>query len=205
VIDTATLQFDSQGLIPGIVQAPSGQVRMLGYLDRAALARTQETGLVTFFSRSRQRLWTKGEESGHVLKLIDLQADCDADALLITAEPVGPTCHTGTGSCFGDSATTVAAILGDLEAVLRARQAAAGPDGSYTERLFYAGVDRIAKKVVEEAGELVIAAKNLPGPPDAMVAFLGEAADLLFHFELLLLDRGVSLANVAETLRARRR
>ncbi|WP_306589592.1 bifunctional phosphoribosyl-AMP cyclohydrolase/phosphoribosyl-ATP diphosphatase HisIE [Geothrix sp. 21YS21S-4] len=194
-----TLRFGPDGLIPGIVQSLAGEVRMLAWLNREALQRTLDTGFVTFWSRSRQALWVKGATSGNRLRLLQIRPDCDRDALLILAEPEGPTCHRGTESCFdGEAAPATLPWLGRLEALLKARKAAADPAGSYTQKLFAQGVDRIAKKVVEEAGEVVIAAKN-----DDREAFLGEAADLLFHLELLLLDRGASLLDVVETLHRR--
>lgn len=198
-MDLDTLRFDSAGLIPGIVQSPQGEVRMLAWLNREALERTLVSGFVTFWSRSRQALWTKGETSGNRLRLIQIRPDCDGDALLILAQPEGPSCHRGTESCF-DGATWPATLpwLGRLEALLQARQASANPSGSYTQRLFAQGVDRIGKKVVEEAGEVVIAAKN-----EDREAFLGEAADLLFHLELLLLNRGTTLVEVVGELQRR--
>ncbi|MBS2030285.1 MAG: bifunctional phosphoribosyl-AMP cyclohydrolase/phosphoribosyl-ATP diphosphatase HisIE [Deltaproteobacteria bacterium] len=208
MIDLDTLQFDANGLIPAIVQAPAGDVRMLGWCNREALEKTLATGLVTFFSRSRNRIWTKGEESGHTLKLRELRADCDRDALLVVADPTGPTCHRDTPTCFDDAEQPEGLMwLAELEQVLRGRKASASLEGSYTQKLFAQGVDRIAKKVVEEAGEVVLAAKNLaPGETGpAREAFLGEAADLLFHLELLLLDRGASLLDVVQVLAARHR
>lgn len=199
-----TLRFDSDGLIPGIVQDRAGTIRMVAWLNQEALRLTLETGFVTFWSRSRQALWTKGESSGNRLKLIQIRPDCDADALLILADPEGPSCHRGTESCFdADSeggAPWPAALpwLGRLEALLKSRKAAASLDGSYTQKLFAQGVDRIAKKVVEEAGEVILAAKN-----DDREAFLGEAADLLFHLDLLLVERGASLLEVVEVLHGR--
>lgn len=202
-----TLRFDSDGLIPGIVQSRTGEIRMVAWLNREALQLTLDTGFVTFWSRSRQALWVKGESSGNRLKLTQIRPDCDADTLLILADPEGPSCHRGTESCFDPvpedklAATPWPATLpwlGQLETLLRARQTTADPAGSYTQRLFAQGVDRIAKKVVEEAGEVVIAAKN-----DDREAFVGEAADLLFHLELLLLERGASLLDVVEVLHHR--
>lgn len=201
-MDFDTLTFDSNGLIPAIVQDRSGSVRMMAWLNREALQRTLDTGFVTFWSRSRQSLWVKGETSGNRLRLLQIHPDCDGDTLLILAEPEGPSCHRGTQSCFdaapeaGQAATLP--WLGRLEALLKARQAAADPAGSYTQKLFAQGVDRIAKKVVEEAGEVILAAKN-----DDREAFLGEAADLLFHLELLLLERGAGLLDVVEVLHRR--
>jgi len=193
------LRFGPDGLIPGLVQSPMGEVRMLAWLNRESLQITLETGFVTFFSRSRQALWTKGESSGNRLKLIQIRPDCDGDALLILADPEGPTCHRGTESCFdGEPIPPTLPWLSHLETLLRSRQASANPAGSYTEKLFAQGVDRIAKKVVEEAGEVILAAKNTDRE-----AFLNEAADLLFHLEMLLLDRGASLLEVVEVLHRR--
>lgn len=194
------LTFDSAGLIPGIVQDRTGEVRMVAWLNREALQRTLDTGFVTFWSRSRQALWVKGETSGNRLKLVQIRPDCDSDTLLILADPEGPSCHRGTQSCFDGVEDCPATLpwLGRLEALLASRQATADRQGSYTQKLFAQGVDRIAKKVVEEAGEVVIAAKN-----HDREAFLGEAADLLFHLDMLLLERGASLLDVVEVLRKR--
>lgn len=202
-----TLRFDSDGLIPGIVQSRTGEIRMVAWLNREALQLTLDTGFVTFWSRSRQALWVKGESSGNRLKLIQIRPDCDADALLILVDPEGPSCHRGTESCFDpvpedklDETPWPATLpwLGQLETLLRDRRTAADPAGSYTQRLFAQGVDRIAKKVVEEAGEVVIAAKN-----EDREAFVGEAADLLFHLDLLLIERGASLLDVVAVLHDR--
>lgn len=202
----AQVTFDEKGLVPGIVQSPGGEVRMLGYLNRESLKTTLETGLVTFWSRSRQSLWTKGETSGNTLKLVEVRIDCDGDALLIIAEPTGPTCHRGTDSCFEGDALPQP-WLERLEDLLRQRKAAASPEGSYTQKLFARGVDRIGKKVVEEAGEVVIGAKNFaldPSEPNR-TEFLGEAADLLFHLQMLLVSQGFSLQDAALVLRERHR
>jgi phosphoribosyl-ATP pyrophosphohydrolase/phosphoribosyl-AMP cyclohydrolase len=206
-MDIDSLRFGPDGLIPGIVQDRAGAVRMVAWLNRDALQRTLDTGFVTFWSRSRQALWTKGETSGNRLKLVQLRPDCDADALLILADPEGPSCHRGTETCFDLSpegqagnvaCPTTLPWLGRLEALLKSRKASADPAGSYTQKLFAKGVDRIAKKVVEEAGEVVIAAKN-----EDREEFLGEAADLLFHLDMLLLERGASLLDVVEVLHRR--
>jgi phosphoribosyl-ATP pyrophosphohydrolase/phosphoribosyl-AMP cyclohydrolase len=202
-MDLDSLQFGPDGLMPGIVQDRAGAVRMVAWLNRDALQRTLATGFVTFWSRSRQALWTKGETSGNRLRLIQLRPDCDADVLLILAEPEGPSCHRGTETCFdpgpmGSPWPATLPWLGRLEALLKSRKASADPAGSYTQKLFSQGVDRIAKKVVEEAGEVVIAAKN-----EDREAFLGEAADLLFHLDMLLLERGASLLDVVEVLHGR--
>jgi len=198
-MDIDSLTFGPDGLIPGIVQDRAGAVRMVAWLNRDALQRTLDTGFVTFWSRSRQALWTKGETSGNRLKLVQIRPDCDADALLILADPEGPSCHRGTETCFdGEPWPSTLPWLGRLEALLKARKASADPAGSYTQKLFAQGVDRIAKKVVEEAGEVILAAKN-----EDREAFVGEAADLLFHLEMLLLDRGASLLDVVDVLHQR--
>lgn len=191
------LAFDAQGLVPALAQDRFGRVRMVGWMDREAVRATQEKGLATFWSRSRKALWTKGETSGNRLALRSLRADCDGDTLLLSVEAEGPTCHTGTRTCFGESGEGLP-WLGDLEDLLRRRKASASAEGSYTEKLFARGVDRIAKKVVEEAGEVAIAAKN-----EDRAEFLGEAADLLFHLDALLVERGGSLLDVVDVLRAR--
>ena len=198
-MDLNSLTFGPDGLIPGIVQSPSGEVRMVAWLNREALQLTLDTGFVTFWSRSRQALWVKGESSGNRLKLLQIRPDCDADVLLILAEPDGPTCHRGTGSCFdGEAWPATLPWLGRLEALLNSRKDAADLKGSYTQKLFAQGLDRIAKKVVEEAGEVVIAAKN-----DDREDFLGEAADLIFHLDMLLLAKGASLLDVVAVLQQR--
>jgi phosphoribosyl-ATP pyrophosphohydrolase/phosphoribosyl-AMP cyclohydrolase len=202
-MDIDSLTFGPDGLIPGIVQDRAGAVRMVAWLNRDALLRTLDTGFVTFWSRSRQALWTKGETSGNRLRLVQIRPDCDADALLILAEPEGPSCHRGTETCFDPSLEGPSGVapwpstlpwLGRLEALLKARKASADPTGSYTQKLFAQGVDRIAKKVVEEAGEVILAAKN-----EDREAFVGEAADL----EMLLVDRGASLLDVVAVLHHR--
>jgi phosphoribosyl-ATP pyrophosphohydrolase/phosphoribosyl-AMP cyclohydrolase len=198
-MDLDTLRFGPDGLIPGLVQDRTGTLRMVAWLNREALQLTLDTGFVTFWSRSRQALWTKGETSGNRLKLIQVRPDCDADALLILADPEGPSCHRGTPSCFdGDPWPASLPWLGRLETLLKARKQTADPTGSYTQKLFAQGIDRIAKKVVEEAGEVVIAAKN-----EDREAFLGEAADLLFHLDMLLLERGATLLDVVDVLHRR--
>lgn len=197
MLNPDALKFDPDGLLPAVVQDPFGRVRMVGWMDREAIRATQDRGLVTFWSRSRNALWTKGATSGNRLRLLSMRADCDGDTLLVTAEAEGPTCHRGTRTCFGEDSEGLS-WLGDLEDLLRTRKASASREGSYTEKLFARGVDRIGKKVVEEAGEVVIAAKN-----EDRDEFLGEAADLLFHLEALLVARGASLAEVAAVLRDR--
>lgn len=184
------------GLLPAIVQdARSLRVLMLGYMDRDALALTLRSGKVTFFSRSRQRLWTKGESSGHVLELVSIAHDCDADTLLVRAHAHGPTCHLGRDSCFADAGGSV---LAELDALIERRERER-PPGSYATRLFEQGTRRAAQKVGEEGVETALAAV---AQDDA--ALLGEAADLAFHLLVLLRTRGLGLAELEATLLARR-
>lgn len=186
------------GLISAIVQHwRDGRVLMLGYMNREALDTTLASGKVTFYSRSRQRLWTKGETSGNTLALKSIHADCDADALLVLAEPNGPTCHLGTDSCFGDASEPELAFLGRLDALV-ARRHAELPEGSYTTRLFDGGVRRIAQKVGEEGVETALAAV---GEEDG--ALVGEAADLMYHLLVLLRARNLGLDEVCARLRER--
>jgi phosphoribosyl-AMP cyclohydrolase / phosphoribosyl-ATP pyrophosphohydrolase len=190
------------GLIPAIVQhAGTGAVLMLGYMNAEALKVTQSSGRVTFWSRSKQRLWTKGEESGHFLTLKQLQIDCDGDALLILAEPHGAVCHLGSATCWGGAAprarAEATAFLGELDELLAARLRDR-PEQSYTVKLADQGIGRIAQKVGEEGVELALAAVS---QGDAQV--LGEAADLIYHTTLLLRAKGLSLAQVAEELSRR--
>ena len=192
-----TLDFEKQGgLVPAIVQdADTLRVLMLGYMDAAAVEATQATGRVTFFSRSRQRAWTKGETSGHWLELVSMSADCDGDALLVLARPQGPTCHTGAASCFTGSAGHA---LASLDALIEARERTR-PEGSYTTRLFDGGVRRIAQKVGEEGVETALAAVAQDD-----TALLGEAADLVFHLLVLLRARGLGWKDVEGVLETRR-
>lgn len=188
----------SRGLVPAVVQdADTALVLMLGYMNEEALSHTLESGHVTFYSRSKQRLWTKGESSGHVLELVSIHADCDADTLLILARPRGPTCHNGTVTCFGDFPGPELAFIGELGRLVAQRQQQR-PTGSYTTRLFDAGTRRIAQKVGEEGVETALAA--VAQDRDAL---LGEAADLVFHLLVLLRDRDLGLNELASTLRAR--
>ena len=191
------IDFDKMGgLVPAIVQdANSREMLMLGYMNAEALEKTQAEGVVTFHSRSKGRLWTKGETSGNVLKVVSITPDCDNDALLIMAEPVGPTCHTGTTSCFVAGPD---GALARLEATIVARKAAGATDKSYTAKLFAEGLPRMAQKVGEEGVEVVIAA--LSGT-DAELS--GEAADLLYHLTVLLQARGLGLRNAVEVLEKR--
>lgn len=207
MIDLDTLVFDAAGLIPCVAQGRAGDVRMVGWMNREALQRSLDTGWLTFWSRSRQALWTKGETSGNRLRLIALRADCDRDTLLAVVAPEGPTCHRGTETCFDDETAleTSWPWMDRLEALLRERKASASTDGSYTQKLFARGTDRIAKKVVEEAGEVILAAKAFEHDPSTRhhEEFLGEAADLLFHLDLLLVNAGLSLQDAIEVLKAR--
>jgi phosphoribosyl-ATP pyrophosphohydrolase/phosphoribosyl-AMP cyclohydrolase len=190
------------GLLPAIVQdADSGTVLMLGYVNRESLRATLTDKRVTFFSRSKNRLWTKGETSGHFLEVVSVQADCDQDALLITADPKGPTCHTGAKSCFGEVLTDAQGVsfLTRLEAVI-AQRVRDRPDGSYTARLWSEGPTRIAQKVGEEGVEVALAA--VTQPDDRLI---GESADLLFHLALLLKSRNLSLADAVKELEQRHR
>ena len=194
----------SGGLVPAIVQdSVSGAVLMLAYMNEEALARTQSSQRVTFWSRSKQRLWTKGETSGHFLELKAIALDCDGDTLLILAEPIGPACHTGTLTCWGEDAPRAAvdrlAFLATLEEVI-AQRIAAKPEGSYTARLLSEGTRRIAQKVGEEGLELALAAVAQSNED-----IIGEAADLLYHAMLLLQSKGLSLEAVVTTLKARHR
>jgi phosphoribosyl-AMP cyclohydrolase / phosphoribosyl-ATP pyrophosphohydrolase len=191
-----------QGLVPAIIQdADSGAVLMMGYMNREALAATQTTGRVTFWSRSKGRLWTKGESSGHSLEVRSIAVDCDQDTLLVLVEPKGPACHLGTNTCWGaDAPRSLAedlAFLGKLEHIV-AQRIATRPEGSYTAKLLDLGMTRMAQKVGEEGLELALAAV---AQSDREV--IGEAADLLFHTVLLLKAKGLSLAQVVGELRCR--
>jgi phosphoribosyl-AMP cyclohydrolase / phosphoribosyl-ATP pyrophosphohydrolase len=189
------------GLVPAIVQhADSGDVLMLGYMNREALRATLESGRVVFFSRSKQRLWQKGESSGHGLELRSARLDCDRDTLLLSALPQGPVCHTGTATCFGDEPLAAAsrlAFLPQLERLIVER-IAAGSEDSYTARLYQSGVRRIAQKLGEEGLEVALAACL-----EDDEALRGECADLLYHLLVLLRARSLSLDQIVETLRAR--
>ncbi len=197
-IDVTQLDFEKgNGLIPAIVQDASTQkVLMLGYMNAESVEQTLSTKKVTFFSRSKERLWTKGETSGNFLELVDLAMDCDQDALLVKVHPHGPTCHTGDDTCFQE-VNQKADFLSHLERVIQSRKASPSTD-SYTSRLFQKGINKIAQKVGEEAVEIVIEAKD-----DDRDLFLNEAADLLFHYLVLLAAKEESLADVIEVLEGR--
>lgn len=198
--DASSLAWDKvDGLIPAIVQnAQSGKVLMLGYMNQDAIAHTLETGHVTFFSRTKQRLWTKGETSGNTLNLVAMQADCDNDTLLVQANPIGPTCHLGDETCWGPEASeSPIAFIADLEAVIASRKGASA-DSSYTASLFAKGTKRIAQKVGEEGVETALAATV-----NDHEETLNESADLLYHLLVLLQHQGLSLAQVVDVLKAR--
>lgn len=200
--DIAALDFDKTGgLLPAVVQhAEGGRVLMLGYMNREALRATLTRRRVVFYSRTRQRLWEKGETSGHTLQLISIRTDCDRDTLLVTAIPAGPVCHLGTASCFGDASPTNAGGLAFLEALetVIAQRIADQPEGSYTARLYAQGPKRIAQKVGEEGLEVALAA--VAEADDKLVA---ESADLLYHLLLLLKSRGLRLEHVVAELASR--
>jgi phosphoribosyl-ATP pyrophosphohydrolase/phosphoribosyl-AMP cyclohydrolase len=197
-LDVTRLRFDDHGLIPVVVQElVSGAVLMLAYADREAVEKTLATGEAHFWSRSRQAPWHKGETSGNLLKVVEVIADCDQDALLLRVRPTGPTCHTGNRSCFEPNAATLE--LGWLAAYLETRQHA-DPESSWTARLLSEGIGRVAQKVGEEAVETVVA--SLAGSKDELAA---ESADLLYHLLVLLLAAKVEPGKVAQTLLARHR
>ena len=195
------IKFDIQtGLIPAVIQdAVSGQVLMLAYMNEVAVKQTIETSLVTFYSRSRQEIWVKGETSGNFLKYVSMAVDCDGDTLLVKANPVGPVCHTGSYTCWDEDKKTSSSLdfLKQLEAVIHQRRSQS-PDKSYVAKLFSKGINKIAQKVGEEAVELVIEAKDTNDD-----LFINEAADLLFHMMILLEARNMGLDDVAETLKGR--
>ena len=188
------------GLLPAIIQdATTKTVLMLGYMNAAALEKTQTTGQVTFYSRSKQRLWTKGEESGNFLQLVDIKGDCDQDTLLIQAAPKGPICHKGTDTCWGEENQSHFGFFSELESTIAQRKAADDVK-SYVASLFREGINKIAQKVGEEAVETVIEAKD-----DNEELFLNESADLLFHYLILLQAKGYSLKDIEATLVARKK
>lgn len=203
-LDISKIDFGKGGgLVPAIVQnADSGAVLMLGYMNRDALEATLVRKRAVFYSRSKQRLWEKGETTGHTLDLVDIALDCDADTLLVSARPRGPACHNGTATCFGDekrSATESLAFLAKLEGVIEKRSAER-PESSYTARLLDKGVARVAQKVGEEGVELALA-----GVGEANVKVVEESADLLFHLLVLLRARGIPFSDVVRTLESRHR
>ncbi len=191
-----TFEKYSDGLVPAIIQdSKTKTVLMLGFMNAEAIELTKSTGKVTFFSRTKNRLWTKGEESGNFLHFVSMKEDCDKDTLLIAADPVGPVCHTGAATCFDES--NEAGILNRLQQTIAARYADR-QQNSYTSELFEKGINAIAQKVGEEAVELIIEAKD-----DDRAKFLGEAADLLYHYLVLLQAKGVQLKDVEDVLQGR--
>ena len=197
MLDKIDFSKYADGLVPAIVQdIESGRVLMLGFMNATAIETTLSTKKVTFFSRSKNRLWTKGEESGHFLNYKDMLLDCDADSLLVKAVPVGPTCHTGSDTCFGEENNS-AHFLTYLETVIASRKNDS-PDSSYVASLFSKGINKIAQKVGEESVELVIESKD-----DNDLLFLNEASDLFFHYLILLQAKGYSLQDVIEILKNR--
>lgn len=193
------VKYNSEGLVPAIIQdAETKTVLMLGYMNAEALAQTLETKNVTFFSRSKQRLWMKGEESGNVLNLVSISNDCDNDSLLVKVKPQGPTCHKGTDTCWKESNSQGFGFLTQLEQVITDRKENASEDKSYVASLFKKGINKIAQKVGEEAVEVVIEAKD-----NDEGLFLNESADLLFHYLILLQAKGYKLNDIVEVLKSR--
>ncbi|MBR4118754.1 MAG: bifunctional phosphoribosyl-AMP cyclohydrolase/phosphoribosyl-ATP diphosphatase HisIE [Bacteroidales bacterium] len=193
------LDFNKMGgLIPAIIQdSCTGKVLMLGFMNEEALAKTQEIGKVTFFSRTKNRLWTKGETSGNFLNVVSIAVDCDNDTLLIKVKPVGPVCHTGSDTCFGETNETDLFFLSYLQDFIDRRKQEM-PEGSYTTSLFKKGVNRMAQKVGEEAVETVIEATN--GTDEG---FLYEASDLIYHLIVLLTSKGHRIEELAQELKKR--
>jgi len=193
------INFDQNtGLVPAIIQdSATKNVLMLGYMNQEAFDKTQVTKKVTFFSRSKKRLWTKGEESGNFLHLVAIKNDCDSDSLLVSVKPQGPTCHKGTDTCWGEENTMQYGFLSDLENVIQDRKENR-QDTSYVASLFKNGINKIAQKVGEEAVEVVIEAKD---NDDAL--FVNESADLLFHYLILLQAKGFKLNDIVDVLKSR--
>lgn len=191
----------AHGLIPAIIQdSETKNVLMLGYMNEESLQKTIETQKVTFFSRSKQRLWTKGEESGNFLNLVSIKNDCDGDTLLIQAKPVGPTCHTGADTCWQEPNNQEYGFISSLENTIKTRRENADSEKSYVASLFKLGINKIAQKVGEEAVEVVIEAKD-----NNDHLFLDESADLLFHYLILLQAKGYQLNDVVNVLKGRQK
>ncbi len=197
MVDPAQINFKKlNGLVPCVVQdAATRVVLMMGFMNEEAFRKTTLEGRITFFSRTKQRLWTKGETSGNFLECVDMILDCDQDTLLIKARPAGPVCHTGADTCFGEKNESPG--LGFLEAIIKERKKNPRP-GSYTNSLLDAGINKVAQKVGEEAIELVIEAKD-----NNKALFLNEAADLMYHYLVLLVAKGYALNDVMDVLRQR--
>ncbi|MCR9012874.1 bifunctional phosphoribosyl-AMP cyclohydrolase/phosphoribosyl-ATP diphosphatase HisIE [Gabonibacter chumensis] len=199
MLDISSLKFDKDGLVPAVIQdANTRVVLMQGYMNEASVRRSVKAGKVCFFSRSRQCLWTKGEESGHFLYLQEILADCDGDSLLVKVKPDGPVCHTGQDTCWGEENEPGNFLL-CLEHFLQKRKNDS-PEDSYTARLISMGINKVAQKVGEEAVELIIEAKD-----ENRELFLNEAADLLYHYLVLLMAKGCELENVIGVLKQRHR
>lgn len=190
---------NKDGLIPAIIQdATTKNVLMLGYMNEEAYEKTVATNKVTFFSRTKKRLWTKGEESGNFLNLVAIKNDCDNDSLLIQVNPLGPTCHTGSDTCWGEENVQSFGFLSELEKVIQSRREAGNTENSYVASLFDKGINKIAQKVGEEAVEIIIEAKDTNDE-----LFLNEGADLLFHYLILLQAKGFTLKDVVKILKGR--
>ncbi|WP_420322506.1 bifunctional phosphoribosyl-AMP cyclohydrolase/phosphoribosyl-ATP diphosphatase HisIE [Flagellimonas sp.] len=190
---------NQDGLVPAIVQdAKTKNVLMLGYMNQEAFDATQQTKKVTFYSRSKQRLWTKGEESGNYLELVKIKNDCDNDTLLVFVKPIGPTCHKGTDTCWGESNKQEYGFLSQLEQIITSRKNDVDNPDSYIASLFKKGMNKMAQKVGEEAVETVIEAKDSNNE-----LFLNESADLLFHYLILLQAKGFQLEDIVKTLKSR--
>lgn len=192
------LKLNNDGLIPAIIQdASTDNVLMLGYMNEEAYKKTIETKMVTFYSRSKQRLWTKGEESGNFLELVSVKNDCDNDTLLIKAQPKGPTCHKGTDTCWADENGNDLSFIRDLESIIEQRRNS-NDENSYVKKMFNKGLNKLAQKVGEEAVEVVIEAKD---NDDNL--FLNESADLFFHYLMLLQAKGFKMNDVIKVLESR--
>lgn len=198
-----TIDFNkyTQGLVPAVIQdAQTKNVLMLGFMNKEAYEETLRLKKVTFYSRSKKRLWTKGEESGNYLELVSVEVDCDNDTLLVTVYPKGPTCHKGTDTCWGNKNTASFGFLSELEKVIENRWEDRENSRSYVSSLFRAGINKVAQKVGEEAVEVVIEAKD-----DDDSLFLNESADLLFHYLILLKAKGFSLRDIETVLKSRQK
>ncbi|MCM3567450.1 bifunctional phosphoribosyl-AMP cyclohydrolase/phosphoribosyl-ATP diphosphatase HisIE [Neobacillus mesonae] len=203
-MNTNEVKFDEKGLVPAIIQdAETMEVLTLAYMNKESLEKTQETGETWLYSRSRKELWHKGETSGNTQSVVEIKYDCDKDALLVLVNPKGPACHTGAVSCFSQNAVDRKTNLGEfqilqtLEKIIQQREQER-PEGAYTTYLFEKGVDKILKKVGEESAEVIIAAKNR-----SQEELKWEAADLLYHLQVLLVEQGLPLKEVLQTLEAR--
>ena len=196
-----TIDFNknNDGLVPAVIQdATTKNVLMLGYMNEEAFNKTKDTKLVTFFSRTKNRLWTKGEESGNVLNLVDIKLDCDNDTLLIQVNPKGPTCHKGSDTCWNDANSENFGFISKLENTIESRVAAGNTEKSYVASLFALGINKVAQKVGEEAVEVVIEAMDNKDD-----LFLSESADLLFHYLMLLQAKGFKINDVVDVLKSR--